>query len=162
MTINRLPMPDSDVFAQRKKHVKWPTIRRAWLTDASVGNLERSAKGQGRSIIFLDGMYKTNLNMYAQDHSKRDPIERAVFFEWMVKNGYDQFFLLCWIGNFHNGSIFHCAYQFPQMFEWQKKYGDDFLEKRAFKVYKRIVEILYEHSDDPMDFEVKRFIEQEI
>ena len=102
----RLPMPDESYFASRGSKVKWPTLRGAYLTDDSVEELRKYAFG----VIFLDGEYRTRLNF-----DKKESTERAVFFEHLHKVTGDSIFLLIWVGNYHNGSIFHCAWQFPQM-----------------------------------------------
>jgi len=155
--INRAVLPNS-IFEMRGNEVKWPTIRKAWLTHASVHELEDHVTTKGRSIIFLDGEYRTNLNQWA----KKDPYERAVFFEYLVKhpkiNG--GIFLLSWIGNYHNGCIIHFAWQYPQIRCWLAagKNAERFFERKAFQVYKECVEILYKHSDYPMDAEVENFI----
>lgn len=156
---NRIPL-DEGLFEMRNDRVKWPTIRRAWLTNESVAALNRYAVTKARSIIFLDGTYATNLN----DWVKKDPIERAVFFECLAKHPRVKggIFALAWIGNFHNGCIFHCAWQYPQVRCWHTLgVGvESFFERKAFELYKDVVTILYEHSDEPMDDEVREFINQ--
>lgn len=159
VSMNRQLLEGSPIFGMRGTNVKWPTIRKAWLTDESVAHIQRHVTQFGRSIIFLDGIYNTNLNRWA----KKPPEERAVFFEYMVRHPRTKgaIFLLCWIGNFHNGSIYHCAYQYPQVRCWEE-YGDgaeEFFEKAAFKVYQNLAIILYEYSEYPMDAEVKKFLQ---
>lgn len=143
---NRMPLPNSPIFAMRGERVKWPTLRKAWLTDESVGRLRNIAHG----VIFLDGTYNTNLN-----YGKRPPEERAVFFEHLQKVDEDHIFLLCWIGNFVNGSIFHCAWQFPQHLNWPLRP----LEYAAYRTYRRIAQALYHGS--PMDAEVDEFLNRD-
>ena len=156
--MNRLPLNQSEVFKVRGERVKWPTIRGAYLTDESCVELRNHVTKRGRSIIFLDGEYLTNLNKFAG----RPPEERAVFFEYLIKHPRVKggIFLLCWIGNFHNGSIYHCGWQFPQVKCWED-FGtgaEAMFERKAFKVYKEVVEILYKHSPNEMDSEVQEFI----
>lgn len=144
---NRTPLPNSPIFAIREDRVKWPTLRKAYLTDASVARLRQIAHG----VIFLDGTYNTNLNY---DH--KPPLERAVFFEHLQQVDNDHIFLLCWIGNFYNGSIFHCAWQFPQHLNWPLRP----LEFAAYRTYRRIAHALYD-ADTPMDPEVAEFLNQD-
>jgi len=155
--INRALLSDS-LFEMRGNKVKWPTLRKAWLIDPAVADIRNYVVGRGRSIIFLDGMYETNLNQWAQ----KSPIERAVFFEFLVRhprvNG--GIYLLSWIGDFHNGCIIHFAWQYPQVRCWHAlgENAEEFFERKAFAVYKDIAEILYKHSIHPMDSEVEEFI----
>lgn len=139
---NRFPLPDSPVFAMRGTDVKWPTLRQAFLNDNTVALLRAKAYG----VIFLDGPYNTRLNFGS------DSKERAVFFEHLHKVQDSHIFLLCWIGNYHAGCIFHCAWQFPQMEHW--KVQD--LEWAAFRTYKAVATIVYEGR--PMDPEVDAFL----
>ena len=139
--------------------MKWPTLRKVYMNDFNVAALKAHVTSKGRSIIFLDGNYITKLNRYAH----KDPNERAVFFEYMVKDKElkGAIFLLCWIGNFHNGCIFHAAPQYPQMNCWIDTLGfekaTEFFERKAFDLYKTVVEIL--HGDyDIFDKEVADFI----
>jgi hypothetical protein len=155
--MNRLPLESSRVFADRGDRVKWPTIRKAWLTDDAVKGIENYVTGIGKSIIFLDGRYNTNLNF-----DIRGPNERAVFFEFLMKHPRVKggIFMLSWIGDYHNGCIYHCAWQYPQVKCWES-FGtgaEEMFERAAHKVYKRITQILYEHSEYEMDQEVKEFI----
>jgi hypothetical protein len=158
-TTNRTPL-DSEIFASRGTRVKWPTIRKAWITDESSEALKTYVMSKGHSIIFLDGTYRTNLNKW----SSKDPIERAVFFEFMVKHPRVRgaIFLLAWLGNFHNGSIFHCGWQYPQIRCWYELGvgAEKFFEKKSFDLYTSVVNILYEHSSHKMDSEVESFISQ--
>lgn len=167
--INRIPHL-SGIFMDRGTDVKWPTLRRTWLTDESVPELRRMAMKQGASIIFLDGMYRTNLNR----HTDADPIERAVFFEYAVRSTRgtlemlkmktnrevegSTIFLLCWIGNFHNGCIFHCGWQFPQVETWKMGTPYPWFERKALLVYRKCADILYKHGEEPMDPEVREFL----
>ena len=159
VSMNRQPLKSSSIFACRGTHVKWPTIRKAYLNDANVDALKEHATTKGRSIVFLDGEYITKLNRYVG----KAPEERAVFFEYMVsdKNVKGAIFLLCWIGNFHNGSIAHFAPQYPQMNCWIETMGFEaataFFEKKAFELYKIIVSILHE-GKPIIDDEVRKFI----
>ena len=103
-------------------------------------------------VIFLDGPYNTRLNFgnrgpYTLDVD--EGTERAIFFEHLHKVDGAAIFLLCWIGNYYAGSIFHCAWQFPQMYHWNWKD----LERAAFKTYKTVATIL-----DCQDEEVLEFI----
>jgi hypothetical protein len=70
-------------------------------------------------------------------------------------------FLICWIGNFHNGSIFHAAPQFPQMQCWVDALGiqeaNRFFERHSFKIYKEVAQILY--GPNITDKEVKDFLQ---
>jgi len=157
--INRAVLYDS-LFEMRGNNVKWPTIRKAWLTDYSVPPIKTYVEGRGRSIIFLDGTYRTNLNQWVE----RDPHERAIFFEFLVKhpkvNG--GIYILSWVGNYHNGCIIHFAWQYPQVRCWHEAGAnvETFFERKCFTIYKDIVTILYEHSEFPMDEEVEKFISQ--
>jgi hypothetical protein len=142
----------------RGNHVKWPTIRKAWLIDESVEEIRQYVQGRGRSIIFLDGVYKTNLNQWCG----KDPEERAVFFEFLVKHPrvMGGIYVLSWIGNYHNGSIIHFGWQYPQVRCWREntKGTESFLEGKVFTIYKEIVRILYRHSEHDMDDEVREFL----
>jgi len=150
----------SPFFSIRKEKVKWPTIRHAYITDSNVKTLKDYVTNKGRSIIFLDGTYDTTLNRY----KNLPPEERAVAWEFMcrekgVKGG---IFMLCWLGNFHNGCIFHCSPQFPQLQCWYEAMGIDkanaFFERQAFKIYKEVVSIVH-NGNLIIDEEVKEFIE---
>lgn len=160
VSMNRRVLLGSRVFEPRGTKVKWPTIRKAWLTDESVAEIRSFVCGPGRSIIFLDGEYHTNLNRYVG----KDSLERAVFFEYMIRHPSPDIsggiFALCWIGNFHNGAIFHCGWQYPQIRGWERYVprADDFFESCALRIYRSLVDILYKHSTHPMDSEVARFI----
>jgi hypothetical protein len=95
-------------------------------------------------------MYNTRLNF-----EKKDSYERAIFFEHLHKVDGDQLFLLCWIGNYHAGSIFHCAWQFPQHLNWPTRH----LEYAAYRTYREIAIVL--HGDMPAeswDREVRQFV----
>lgn len=156
--MNRVPL-DNSIFTIRKEDVKWPTIRKGWLTDDNVTKLRSHMITVGRSIIFLDGMYNTNLNRWVG----KSPEERAVFFEYMINPPQvsGAIFALCWIGNFHNGSIFHCAWQYPQIRCWHEnsKGAETYFEHQAFYIYQSCVKIIY--GEDTWDHEVFEFIEQE-
>ena len=141
---NRLPLLDSPVFAMRKTDVKWPTLRKAYLTPENIASLRRSAFG----VIFLEGKYHTRLNGDGPDE------ETGIFFEHLHKVDGDHLFLLCWVGNFHNGSIFHCAWQFPQHLNWPARK----LEYAAFHTYCMVAKVIY--GNNPMDPEVAAFIGQ--
>jgi hypothetical protein len=140
---NRQPLPDSAIFSRRGTKVKWPTLRGAYLTDESIAKIRRIAFG----VIFLEGEYNTRLNF---EH--KDSKERAVFFEHLHRVDGDSLFLLCWIGNYHAGAIFHCAWQFPQHLLWPNPK----LELAAFKTYRTMATILYEGK--PSDPEVHSFL----
>lgn len=154
--MNRQPL-DSPLFEHRGVKVKWPTLRKAYMTDENVAEIRKYATGKGRSIVFLDGEYQTTLNRYVG----KDPTERAIFFEFMVrnKNVKGAIFVYVWIGNFHNGSIIHFGWQYPQMRCWEEHdpNAEEFFERGVFDIYKTIAEILY--GDAPMDKEVAKFIE---
>lgn len=157
VSMNRLRLEDSPLFEHRGTKVKWPTLRKAWLTDSTVEKIREYATGKGRSIIFLDGTYETTLNRYKQ----KDPTERAVFFEFMVRNKKYKgaIFCYCWIGNFHNGSIIHFSWQYPQQRCWENEgIPESFFEEGTFEIYKTIAEILYEESEYPIDKEVDKFL----
>lgn len=158
--MNRLPLKGSVTFEGRGDRVKWPTIRKAWLNDAAVEELRQYVTRVGRSIIFLDGQYKTNLNKWCDP--PRGPEERAVFFEFLMKHPKVKggIFLLCWIGDYHNGSIYHCGWQYPQVRCWHEygAHAHEMFEAWAFRVYAAVVRILYKHSDHPMDHEVEEFL----
>lgn len=143
--LNKKPMPDSDIFAMRGAKVKWPTLRGGYLTNEAVDKIRTWAFG----VIFLEGEYHTRLNF-----GKSESLERAVFFEHLHKVNDSPIFLLCWVGNYHNGSIFHCAWQFPQMYhyDWEE------LEKAALKTYARVAAAVYAGKEK--DPEVKAFLEQ--
>lgn len=150
----------SPYFSIRKEKVKWPTIRHAYMTDSNVEVLKNYVTKKGRSIIFLDGKYDTTLNRYKNLPSE----ERAISWEFMcrekgVKGG---IFMLCWLGNFHNGCIFHASPQFPQLQCWYEAMGIDqanaFFERQAFNIYKEVVSIVH-NGDSIIDDEVKEFIE---
>lgn len=135
-------MPESPFFAMRGSKVKWPTLRGAYLSDTSVAKIRSWAYG----VIFLEGDYNTRLNF------GRDSTERAIFFEHLHRVDGSPIFLLCWVGNYHAGSIFHSAWQFPQMYH----YSWDNLEKAAFVTYRRVAKALYGTRD--MDPEVAAFL----
>lgn len=163
VSMNRQPLHESPFFAMRNVDVKWPTIRKAYMNDDNVAVLKKFATSKGRSIVFLDGEYITKLNRYVG----KAPEERAVFFEFMIKEKglKGAIFLLCWIGNFHNGCIFHAAPQYPQMNCWIDTLGKDkaneFFEKHAFLLYCNVVNIVY-NNGPIIDTDVKRFIENGI
>lgn len=154
--MNRMSLMDSPIFKIRGNDVKWPTIRKGYLTDDNVLKLEKYMTTTGRSIIFLDGTYHTNLNRWVG----KDPTERAIFFEYMINppkiSG--AIFALAWVGNFHNGSIFHCAWQYPQIRSWHEHTigAEEFFEKQAFKIYKATVNIIY--GEGKWDDEVYEFV----
>lgn len=160
VSMNRQALGESPFFSIRKNKVKWPTIRKVFMDDDNIKRIKKYATGTGRSIVFLDGTYETKLNRYVGKGST----ERAVFFEFMLKDPdiSGAIFILCWIGNFHNGCIFHAAPQFPQMNCWVEALGPEkaslFFEKHAFKVYKEIVNILH-NGEDIIDDEVRKFID---
>lgn len=133
-------MPDESYFASRCSKVKWPTLRGAYLDDDTVEQLRKYAFG----VVFLDGDYNTRLNF-----DKKDSVERAVFFEHLHKVQGHSIFLLIWVGNYHNGAIFHCAWQFPQMWHW----GWLNLERAAIQSYRKVADIL-----DCQDPEVRKFL----
>jgi hypothetical protein len=155
--MNRQKLPDSEFFGMRNNKVKWPTLRKAYLTDDNVEKIKKWATGKGRSIIFLDGDYETKLNRYVG----KDPIERSIFFEFMCreKGVKGAIFAYCWIGNFHNGSIAHFSFQFPQMNCWTDNVNEAnaFFERASFRMYDFLVETLYD--GDIVDDEVKKFVE---
>jgi hypothetical protein len=157
VSMNRQPV-SSPMFSIRGTKVKWPTLRGAYMTDENVDTLKKYVTSKGRSIVFLDGEYITKLNRYVG----KAPEERAVFFEFMCKekNIKGGIFLICWIGNFHNGSIFHAAPQFPQMQCWIDALGmqeaNRFFERHSFKIYKEVAQILY--GPNITDKEVKDFL----
>lgn len=160
VSMNRQPLSNSPFFALRKVDVKWPTIRKAYMDNENVEVLKKYVMSKGRSIVFLDGEYLTKLNRYVG----KAPEERAVFFEYMIKQKglKGAIFILCWIGNFHNGCIFHAAPQFPQMNCWIDTLGFEganrFFEEQSFKLYKAVVNIL--HKGNPIiDEEVREFVE---
>jgi hypothetical protein len=72
-------------------------------------------------------------------------------------------FLLCWLGNFHNGCIFHAAPQFPQVQCWYETLGYQeanlFFEIQAFKIYKEVVNIVH-HGKPIIDDEVREFVQR--
>lgn len=151
---NRLPLVDSPIFSSRGVDVKWPTLRGAYLTDETVAILKNLAFG----VVFLDGPYNTRLNFgNSSEYTNDDGSERAIFFEHLHKVDGDHIFLLCWIGNYYAGSIFHCAWQFPQHLHWPV----DKLEQAAFKTYKRIANVMYRPFGE-MDNEVSDFISQKV
>lgn len=161
VSMNRQGIPSSPFFAVRKNKVAWPTIRKIYMNDENVSVLKKYVTSKGRSIVFLDGEYITKLNRYVG----KAPEERAVFFEFMckdkdIKGG---IFLLCWIGNFHNGCIFHAAPQFPQMQCWVDALGEKeanrFFEKHAVKIYREVVEILSQ-GQSIQDEEVREFLQR--
>jgi hypothetical protein len=158
ISMNRRQL-DSPFFAIRKEKVKWPTIRKAYMTDDNVKVLKEYVTKKGRSIIFLDGKYDTTLNRY----KNLPPEERAISWEFMcrekgVKGG---IFMLCWLGNFHNGCIFHASPQFPQLQCWYEQMGvkeaNAFFERQAFKIYDKVVSIV-SNGGPIADKEVQEFI----
>lgn len=159
VSMNRQPLTNSPFFAMRKNKVKWPTIRKLYMNDKNVEVLKQFVTSKGRSIVFLDGQYLTKLNRYAG----KAPEERAVFWEFMVKEKDIKggIFLLCWLGNFHNGSILHIAPQSPQVQCWYEALGyekaTELFEKHSFRLYKKVVEILAE-GQPIQDEEVRDFI----
>jgi hypothetical protein len=163
VSMNRQPLQESPFFSTRGVNVKWPTLRKVYMNDNNVATLKAHVTTKGRSIVFLDGEYITKLNRYVG----KAPEERAVFFEYMVKDKQlkGAIFLLCWIGNFHNGCIFHAAPQYPQMNCWIDTLGfekaTNFFERKAFDLYKIVSDILHE-GNPIIDEEVKEFIENGI
>lgn len=160
VSMNRQKLDKSKFFSVRRNSVKWPTIRKAYMTDANVAEIKDYVTGPGRSIVFLDGPYLTKLNRYVG----KAPEERAIFFEFMCKEKSlkGAIFILCWLGNFHNGCIFHAAPQYPQMNCWIDALGYEkameFFDKHSFKIYRKLVDIL--HAGKPIiDEEVKEFVE---
>lgn len=159
VSMNRQPLKSSSIFACRGVDVKWPTLRKVYLNDNNVAVLKQHVTTKGRSIVFLDGEYITKLNRYVG----KAPEERAVFFEYMVrdKNLKGAIFLLCWIGNFHNGSIVHFGPQYSQMQCWIEAMGYtnamNFFDKASFNLYHTIANILYD--GEPKDNEVEEFIQ---
>jgi hypothetical protein len=158
ISMNRRQL-DSPFFAIRKEKVKWPTIRKAYMTDDNVKVLKEYVTKKGRSIIFLDGKYDTTLNRY----KNLPPEERAISWEFMcrekgVKGG---IFMLCWLGNFHNGCIFHASPQFPQLQCWYEQMGvkeaNAFFERQAFNIYDKVVSIV-SNGGPIADKEVQEFI----
>jgi hypothetical protein len=160
VSMNRQPLNTSAFFAGRKNKVKWPTIRKAYMDDNNVEVLKNYVTSKGRSIVFLDGQYLTKLNRYAG----KAPEERAVFWEFMIKEKDIKggLFLLCWLGNFHNGCIFHAAPQFPQAQCWYEALGyeqaNSIFEKHSFKIYKEVVKIVH-NGGNIIDDEVKEFVQ---
>jgi hypothetical protein len=159
ISVNRLHI-NSPIFGLRKEKVKWPTIRHAYMTDENVPLLKEFVTKKGRSIIFLDGKYHTTLNRYKNLPSE----ERAVSWEFMcrekgVKGG---IFMLCWLGNFHNGCIFHASPQFPQIQCWYEQLGfhkaNEFFERQSFKIYETVVSIV-SNGGPIIDNEVRDFID---
>lgn len=163
VSMNRQPLAASSFFADRGVNVKWPTFRKVYMNDQNVKALKDHVTTKGRSIVFLDGEYITKLNRYVG----KAPEERAVFFEYMVKekNLKGAIFLLCWIGNFHNGCIFHAAPQYPQMNCWIETLGyekaTEFFERKSFELYKTVCDILHE-GNPIIDEEVREFVEKNV
>lgn len=146
---NRIALPQSPVFGMRGENVKWPTLRGGFLDDEKILALRKIAFG----VIFLEGMYNTRLN-----YDKKPSEERAVFFEHLHKVDGDSLFLLCWIGNYHAGSIFHCAWQFPQHLAWPQVP----LEFAAYRTYRQVANILYKGIPrSQIDSEVLAFLKEE-
>lgn len=136
-------------FADRKGKVLWPTLRGGRLTDENVAKLKSLA-----GIVFLDGMYQTNLN-----YGKSPPEERAIFFEtrervYLEHDGKTHvLYALVWVGNYYKGSVFHLGWQFPHM----TMYDAADLEGLAFKIYKLVAWRIY-GSEEAMDREVREFL----
>jgi len=111
-------------------------MRKAYMTDSNIPVLKNYVMGKGRSIIFLEGNYETKLNRYV----KKDPTERSVFFEFMLRKkgvkGAIQ--TLCWI---------ECLGYNEAM---------RFFEESCFEIYSNVVDILY--GDTPKDIEVVEFL----
>lgn len=148
---NRLPDLESHYFSHRGTRVKWPTLRKAWLTPQAIKRIRSIAFG----VIFLEGPYNTRLNYgNVGPHTLENGQETAIFFEHLHKVQDQHIFLLCWVGNFHNGCIFHCAWQFPQMkaWDWQA------LEVAAYETYKIIANIVYDRKIT--DKEVQEFLKK--
>lgn len=159
VSMNRQPLSNSSFFSIRKNKVKWPTLRKLYMNDSNVEVLKQYVTSKGRSIVFLDGQYITKLNRYVG----KAPEERAVFWEFMVKEKGIKggIFLICWLGNFHNGSILHIAPQAPQVQCWYEALGyekaTEIFEKHSFKLYQKVAEIL--SQGQPIeDKEVVEFI----
>lgn len=140
---NRQVLEDSPIFSRRGTKVKWPTLRGAYLDDESIGKIRKIAFG----VIFLEGNYNTRLNF-----ERKVSLEKAIFFEHLHRVDGESLFLLCWIGNYHAGAIFHCAWQFPQHLHWETPS----LEYAAFKTYRTIANIMYNGRDK--DPEVEAFL----
>ena len=138
-------------FEQRKGKVLWPTLRGGRLTDENVARLKPLS-----GIVFLDGMYETNLN-----YGKSPPQERAIFFETRERVPLDidgkthVLYALVWVGNYYKGSVFHLGWQFPHM----TMYENSDLETLACKIYKLVAWRIY-GSLEAMDPEVRAFIRQ--
>lgn len=160
VSMNRQPLKNSSFFAIRKNKVKWPTLRKLYMNDQNVEVLKQFVTSKGRSIVFLDGQYLTKLNRYAG----KAPEERAVFWEFMVKEKGIKggIFLVCWLGNFHNGAILHIAPQFPQIQCWYEALGYEetnrIFEKHSFKLYQKVAEILSQ-GQPIVDKEVQDFLD---
>lgn len=157
VSMNRQKL-SSPFFSPRKCDVKWPTLRKGYITDDNIQAIRTLATGKGRSIIFLDGEYETKLNRYV----RKDPVERAIFFEYMAreKGIKGAIFMYVWLGNFHNGSIIHFSFQYPQMNCWEDALEDPrgFFDRASFRVYREIAYILYGGKDKITDKEVADFI----
>lgn len=151
----KTPFHSSGIFRSRGSKVKWPTLRKAYLDAQTIPRVKKLA-----GLIFLEGEYETNMNQWHTRNTKDDRTEYAVFFEARksvfrdVRGRTWPIFLLSWIGNFHNGSIFHCAWQYPHC----RLYPDHILEFGAFRLYRKVVEAVY--PEGIKDDEVRRFVNQ--
>jgi len=155
--LNRIASPKGSIFEDRGNNVKWPTLRKGYLVPEAIERIKARAQGPGKSIVFLVGEYKTNFNKFVN----LPPEEPAVFFEWLIRSpkNIGGIYLLCWVGQFHNGSIFHCSYQYPQVLNWTEENGVDYsvnyLEYCASKVYLTVADAIYNTGE--MDSEVQAF-----
>ena len=149
MKLNRTPL--CGAFSCRGTKVKWPTLRKARITDKSRGALRELAKSY-RSEIFLTGEYRTNLNF---GRGKNGPFEVAAFFEREVRTDNGALYLLVWVGNYYDGAVFHCGWQYPHA----RLVDNEVLERVAVETYMDVAIRLYEYSDSVMDPEVEAFFD---
>ena len=143
-------IPESfSAFENRRGKVLWPTLRNGRLTDENIAKIKPMA-----GIVFLDGMYETNLN-----YDKAPPQERAIFFESRQRVHLELddrthvLYALVWVGNYYKGSVFHIGWQFPHM----TMYRNLDLIKHSFGIYKLVAWRIY-GSMEEMDPEVRQFI----
>ncbi len=162
MAKTSLIIPGIGMFNDRQGSTQWPTFRGARLDEDRLRRLEGIS-----SLVFAKGTYRTNLNAYW----KLPPMEEFCMWESEARvvvpkenlavkgNGQPTtrlrtLYLLCWVGNYAHGSIFHCGWQFPHVLAHDAKSACDV----AFGIYRRVALIMYGGYAGFDDGEVRDFI----
>ncbi len=151
--MKRLRVPQIPLFDERAQLglPHWPTLRGARLEEQHFKALSHLA-----DLVCLIGDYQTNLNVW---NEKSSLVEKALFGETRDKiktrTGESYvIYILWWIGNYHAGSIFHMAYQYPHYYA----FDEDLLLKRALRHFRRVCEVAY--SGRTLDDDVAEFLEK--